>query len=176
MKKFISVLTVLLCTCLSANANNLSFIDGEYSLKDIKKEKPNYTNIYIRPPQTLDNWIGMLKVQYLPKEESDFDFINNYLNQIAQNPQVRILSFYPEISIFSYGVMFKNGEEGYIEYNVLKCQRDKRAGIEVLQYIHKYKFKDEESLIKAAENCYKYNMQYVNALVKTDIPEIKKKK
>ena len=76
----------------------------------IKKEKPNYTNIYIRPPQTLDNWIGMLKVQYLPKEESDFDFINNYLNQIAQNPQVRILSFYPEISIFSYGVMFKNGE------------------------------------------------------------------
>lgn len=176
MKRFISVLTIFLYTCLFANAETLSFIDGEYSLKDVTKEKPNYTNTYIRPSQTLDNWTGMLKVQYLPKEESDFDFINNYLSKVAQNPQVRIISFYPEISVFSYGIISKNGEEGHIEYNVVKCKKDKKSGLDVLQYTHKYKFKDKESLITATENCYKYNMQYTNALVKTDIPEIKKKK
>lgn len=176
MKRFFYILLAFIFTCALANAETINFMNQEYHLEKALKNSSNYLNAYITPSQNIENWTDLVTVQYLPKEESEFDYINNFVSDISKNPQFKLISFHPQINTFSFGLIYEKGNEKYIEYNILKCNTTKKNGVSVIQYSHKYKFTDKESFLTATENCFKNDNNFTAAIVKTDIPEIVKKK
>lgn len=170
MKKFICALFIFLQTCAFANAEALTFLNKTYELTNIQKNSSNYINVYMNSAN------DKIIIYYLPKEESEFDYINDFISNLTNNPKFNLISFYPEINTFSFGIISKQKESNFIEYNIMKCQNDKKRGIYVVHFIHRYPFSDQESFKQAFQDCMKNNLQYVDALLKIQIPKIIKKK
>ncbi len=170
MKRFIYTLIIFLQTCLFTNAETLTFLNETYELKQIQKNASNYINEYANSSN------NRIFINYLPKEESEFDYINNFINNITNNPQFNLISFYPEINTFSFGIITGKKDSGIIDYNMIKCNKAKKSGIYTIQYSHRYQFTDKESFQNAYKECMKNNLKYADALVKTQMPEIIKKK
>ncbi len=175
MKKFFYILTAFLFTCALANAETVNFMNQEYHLEKVLKNSPNIMNAYIAHSQKIENWTDLITVQYLPKEESEFDYINNFINTLSKNPEFRLIGFNSKDNTFSFGLMYGKGNEGYIEYNLVKCKMAKNGGISAIQYSHRYHFNDKASFLAASENCFKNDNKYASAILNTKIPAIVKK-
>lgn len=170
MKRFLLVLFVFISTCLNVFAENLIFLKEDYELQFSQKNSPNYINEYVRPSQNLENWSNMVTVHYFPKMKSE-EYLNRFIAAINASPQMYAIKSFPQYKLISFGIVAAD----YIEYNVLRCEEAKNGGINVIQFAHKYKFKDDkESFQQAYERSLKYNMKYINGLLNTKMPEIKK--
>lgn len=171
MKKIILFLTVLLLSCSFANAANITFLNDNYELKQVQKEKSNYINEY----ESSKNKLDKIVVSYLPKEEDEFGYINQFISEIAEKQNLNMITFHPEANTFSYVVITLKKDNCFVDYHVIKCKAAKKHGVNAINFTHRYEFNDKASSHKAYEDCFKNNMKYVDAIVKTEIPIIVKK-
>lgn len=169
MKRFICLLVIFLQICLNANAETLTFLNNTYELKKVQKVSNNYINEYQGASE------NKIVISYLPKIESEFDYINDFINKIGNAPTCNLISFYPEINTFSFGVISAKKDNSIIEYNIIRCIKTKKNGINTVQYIRNYHFTDKESFKHAYDECMGNNLKYADALVKAKFPEIIKK-
>ena len=152
-----------------SNAETMTFLNNTYELKQVQKNSSGYANEYISSSN------DKIYINYLPKEDNEFDYISNFITNINSNPQLNLIGFYPEINSFSFGVISGKQDNGFIEYNLIRCQNAKKRGIYAVKDTHLYHFTDKTSFNKAYEECIKSNLKYADALSKTKIPEIIKK-
>ncbi len=176
MKKIIYTVLGFLFTCLFANAATVNVFDESYTLQEVQKNGSNYINYYAKSTETPENWTSRTTVISLPKEDSEFDYINDYINRLSGNRQFKLIGFYPELNMFSYGIIYNKSGNGYIEYNVVKCQSTKQKGIRVIHFSKKYEYKGQDEFATAADICFNNNLKFIENISKTKIPEIKKRK
>lgn len=171
--KLLLLVLIVLSNVKVASAQNILWDKKEYELQFVGVSSGNYINEYVLPSQTLQNWTNIITVHYFPSTPNPSDYIASYMAYVSESKSHYLISYMPDANLFSYGLVSQKGP--YIEYNVLKAEKAKEGGIRVLQFGHKYKYKDEEGFKAALERSRKYNLKYVNLLQGMAFPEINKK-